>query len=126
MGQGGPGRSYRVKFFAIVAVYITLKIWGGGIAVGSDLQKKYGIPPLTPENVKRWNSIHFKKVPRISADALAGLMRTGRKVLIIDAQSSDEIFRRGHICGAVRLKSRITRVDPKKVPKGILVASYCD
>ena len=95
------------------------------ISLGTDLRALYGIPPLTEKNIQNWAQIHFPRVPRIEAGVAYQHILSGGKLLILDAQSSQQIFERTHICGAIRVNKYIA-VRPDRVPEGYMVVSYCD
>lgn len=93
------------------------------IGNAADIWSLYGIPPLTEKNIENWGVTHFPKVPRIEATYVYQKMLEGQRLLILDAQSSEEIYARRHICGAVRVR-KYTGINVKQVPKDLLIVSY--
>ncbi len=109
---------------AIIFAIILLLSHSYGFA--DNLGAAYGVPPLTQENINRWGTTHFLKVPRINPKAVMARIMSGEKVLIIDVQSSDRAYQNRHVLGAIRVSKNITNIKVGKVPKDYLVVSYCD
>ena len=74
-----------------------------------------------------WGQRHFPNAPRISAENALNLMLQGKKIIIIDIPWSDEGYRNGHICGAIKGSTHAKNLDRlnKKIPRNYIILSYC-
>lgn len=74
-----------------------------------------------------WHLRHFPDAPRISAEDALNLLLQGKKIIIIDIPWSNEGYRDGHICGAIKGSTHADKLDRliKKIPKNYIILSYC-